>query len=42
MHGGSTLGFAMGQELAVAWWRMFGSVGRRTGLEEARRWDQLQ
>lgn len=34
----SVLDFVMGQELAVVWWRLFGSTGRRASLEEVRGW----
>lgn len=34
----STLSFAMEQEFAVTWWRLFGSVGKQASLEEVRRW----
>lgn len=32
------IGFAMEQELAVVWWRLFGSAGRDVGLGEVRGW----
>lgn len=35
---GSALGFTMEQELAVVWWRLFGSVGKQTSLREVRTW----
>lgn len=34
----SALSFAMEQELAVAWWRLLGSVGKQASLEEVRGW----
>jgi hypothetical protein len=32
------LDFVMKQELAVAWWRLFESMGWKISLEEVRRW----
>lgn len=34
----STLSFAMGQELTVVWWRLFGSVEKDVSLREVREW----
>jgi hypothetical protein len=36
------LGFAMEQELAVVWWHLFGSVGKRVSLEEVRKWAGME
>ena len=37
---GSALGFAMEQELAVVWWRLFDGAERQASLEEVRGWLQ--
>jgi hypothetical protein len=34
----SNLNFAMSQSMDVAWWQLFGSMGRPTSLDEVRKW----